>query len=203
MQKVWYLILFDNRVLIWKNDDDIRIKLKDQNLTFISTIEANNTDEVIDMDEDDFQFFMGQFKREFETLHEISDSIEAFCLPAVIVGAILLGLTLLTCCSCGDKTQSHEFRLGQLQTRVSEESLRKMKAELVEMLVQEHQKEMEERAAKEPEMAVMTKEPVMEKVIEEESSEEEAAEEEVNKPQVIYIPPALQPQPFDPTAVAR
>ena len=177
--------------------------MRNQNLTFISTIEANNTDEVIDMDEDDFQFFMDEFKREFETLHEVADSIEAFCLPALIVGAILLGLTLLTCCSCGDKTQSHEFRLGQLQTKVSEESLRKMKAELVEMLVREHQKEMEERAAKEPEMAVMTK-PVMEEVIQEESSdEEEEEEEEVIKPQVIYIPPALQPQPFDPTAVAR
>ena len=193
------LLLFNNRILISVNDESITDKLRDQNLTFISTIEANNTDEVIDMDEDDFQFFMDQFKREFETLHEISDSIEVFCLPALIVGAILLGLTLLTCCSCGDKTQSHEFRLGQLQTRVSEESLRKMKAELVEMLVREHQKEMEERAAQEPEMAVMTK-PVMEEVIEEESSEEE---EEVIKPQVIFIPPALQPQPFDPTAVAR
>ena len=29
--------------------------------------------------------------------------------------SLVLGLTLLTCCSCGDKTQSHEYRLDQLQ----------------------------------------------------------------------------------------
>ena len=195
--------------MIVTNEERIRHKLRDQNLTFISTIEANNTDSTIDMNEDDFQFFMDQFKREFETLQTIDGLIEAACLPAVIVGGILLGLTLLICCSCGDKTQSHEYRLDQLQSKVSEENLKKMKAELVEMLVQEHQKEIEEKAAKEPEMAVMTK-PVMEEVIEEESSEEEdtETEEEVTKPgsaqpQVIYIPPAIQPQPFDPTAVAR
>ena len=50
---------------------------------------------------------------------------------------------------------------GQAVTVVDE-------AEALEM----ERKREEERAAKEPEMAVMTKEPVMEKVIEEESSEE-------------------------------
>ena len=89
-----------------------------------------------------------------------------------------------------------------------------MKAELVQMLVNEHLTEVkkaETENEEEDQLAMMTK-PVMEEVNkEEESSEDTESEEEedVTKPgsaqpaQVIYIPPALQPQPFDPTAVAR
>ena len=124
--------------------------------------------------------------------------------------SLVLGLTLLTCCSCGDKTQSHEFRLAELQTKVSEESLRKMKAELVSMLVKEHQTmmklaEMDKEAEESLEVAMMTK-PVVEEVKKEEESSDDTEEEEedvTKPPQVIYIPPALQPLPFDPTALAR
>ena len=86
-----------------------------------------------------------------------------------------------------------------------------MKAELVQMLVNEHKIEVK-RAENETEeqLAMMTK-PVMEEVNKEssEDTESESEEEDVTKsgsaqpPQVIFIPPALQPQPFDPTAVAR
>ena len=48
-------LLSNNRSMIVTNEERIRHKLRDQNLTFISTIEANNTDSVIDMNEDDFQ----------------------------------------------------------------------------------------------------------------------------------------------------
>ena len=84
-----------------------------------------------------------------------------------------------------------------------------MKAELVQMLVNEHLMEVKRADTEtEDQLAMMTK-PVMEEVNKEEDSEDTESEEDVTKPgsvqpaQVIYIPPALQPQPFDPTAVAR
>ena len=194
-----------------KNAERIERYLGEQNLTLISSIEANNSDICcIDIDEDYILLYLDLFKTEFEHMQMIDGAIEAASLPAVIVGGILLGLTLLICCSCGDKTQSHEFRLGELQSKMSEESLRKMKAGLVEMLVQEHEREMKEKSSKEPEVQLMTitKDVIVEETESSSSEEDTESEGNITRPepaqsQIIYIPPALQAQQFDPTAVAR
>ena len=61
--------------------------MSQQNITFISSIETNRSD----FDEDEFQLYMDYFKREFEQMQTIDGWIEASCLPAVIVGGIILG----------------------------------------------------------------------------------------------------------------
>ena len=62
--------------------------MRQPNITFISSLETNRSS---DFDEDDFQFYIEHFKREFEQMQTIDSWIEASCLPAVIVGGIILG----------------------------------------------------------------------------------------------------------------
>ena len=102
---------------------------------------------------------------------------------------------------------SHDARLAVLQEKLSDETLRRLKAELVELLVREHENTVA-RAQETGDKAAMvhqaeeSTEWVME--TQERTDEEEEEEDTRSQAHIIYIPPQqLADQRFDPRAVAR
>ena len=97
---------------------------------------------------------------------------------------------------------SHDARLAVLQEKLSDETLRRLKAELVELLVREHENTVA-RAQETGDKAAMvhqaeeSKDGVMETL-------ERTEEDTRSQAHIIYIPPQqLADQRFDPRAVAR
>ena len=104
-----------------------------------------------------------------------------------------------------DRGDSHDARLAVLQEKLSDETLRRLKAELVELLVREHENTV--ARAQQGDKAAMvhqaeeSKDGVMET---QERTEEEEEEDTRSQAHIIYIPPQqLADQRFDPRAVAR
>ena len=100
---------------------------------------------------------------------------------------------------------SHDARLAVLEEKLSDETLRRLKAELVELLVREHENTV--ARAQQGDKAAMvhqaeeSKDGVMET---QERMEEEEEEDTRSQAHIIYIPPQqLADQRFDPRAVAR
>ena len=104
-----------------------------------------------------------------------------------------------------DRGDSHDARLAVLQEKLSDETLRRLKAELVELLVREHENTV--ARAQQGDKAAMvhqaeeSKDGVMET---QERTDEEEEEDTRSQAHIIYIPPQqLADQRFDPRAVAR
>ena len=106
-----------------------------------------------------------------------------------------------------DRGDSHDARLAVLQEKLSDETLRRLKAELVELLVREHENTVARAQQGDKAAMVHQAEESTDGVMEtQEKTEEEEVEEEDTRSQahVIYIPPQqLADQRFDPRAVAR
>ena len=105
-----------------------------------------------------------------------------------------------------DRGDSHEVRLAVLQEKLSDETLRRLKAELVELLVREHENTVA-RAQETGDKAAMvhqageSEDGAMET---QGRMEEEQEEDTRSQAHIIYIPPQqLADQRFDPRAVAR
>ena len=101
---------------------------------------------------------------------------------------------------------SHEVRLAVLQEKLSDETLRRLKAELVELLVRDHEDTVA-RAQETGDKAAMvhqageSEDGVMET---QGRMKEEEEEDTRSQAHIIYIPPQqLADQRFDPRAVAR
>ena len=104
---------------------------------------------------------------------------------------------------------SHEVRLAVLQEKLSDETLRRLKTELVELLVREHEDTVA-RAQETGDKAAMvhlageSEDGVMETQGRMEEEEQEEEEDTRSQAHIIYIPPQqLADQRFDPRAVAR
>ena len=106
-----------------------------------------------------------------------------------------------------DRGDSHDARLAVLEEKLSDETLRRLKAELVELLVREHENTV--ARAQQGDKAAMVHQAEESKdgvMVTQERTEEEEEEEEDTRSQahIIYIPPQqLADQRFDPRAVAR
>ena len=107
-----------------------------------------------------------------------------------------------------DRGDSHEVRLAVLQEKLSDETLRRLKTELVELLVREHENTVA-RAQETGDKAAMvhqgeSADGVMETQGRMEEEEQEEEEDTRSQAHIIYIPPQqLADQRFDPRAVAR
>ena len=100
---------------------------------------------------------------------------------------------------------SHEVRLAVLQEKLSDETLRRLKTELVELLVREHENTVA-RAQETGDKAAMVHqaEESEDGVMETLGRMEEEEEDTRSQAHIIYIPPQqLADQRFDPRAVAR
>ena len=101
---------------------------------------------------------------------------------------------------------SHDARLAVLQEKLSDETLRRLKAELVELLVREHENTVARAQQGDKAAMVHQAEESTDGVKETQERTEEEEEEEDTRSQahIIYIPPQqLADQRFDPRAVAR
>ena len=92
-----------------------------------------------------------------------------------------------------------------LQEKLSDETLRRLKAELVELLVREHENTVARAQQGDKAAMVHQAEESTDGVIEtQERMEEEEEEDTRSQAHIIYIPPQqLADQRFDPRAVAR
>ena len=101
---------------------------------------------------------------------------------------------------------SHDARLAVLQEKLSDETLRRLKAELVELLVREHENTVARAQQGDKAAMVHQAEESTDGVMEtqERTDEEEEEEDTRSQAHIIYIPPQqLADQRFDPRAVAR
>ena len=99
---------------------------------------------------------------------------------------------------------SHDARLAVLQEKLSDETLRRLKAELVELLVREHENSVARAQQGDKAAMVHQAEESKDGVMETQERTEEEEEEDDSKAHIIYIPPQqLADQRFDPRAVAR
>ena len=97
------------------------------------------------------------------------------------------------------------MRLAVLQEKLSDETLRRLKAELVELLVREHENTVA-RAQETGDKAAMVHQAGESEdgVMETQGRMEEEEEDTRSQAHIIYIPPQqLADQRFDPRAVAR
>ena len=92
-----------------------------------------------------------------------------------------------------------------LQEKLSDETLRRLKAELVELLVREHENTVARAQQGDKAAMVHQAEESTDGVMEtQERTEEEEEEDTRSQAHIIYIPPQqLADQRFDPRAVAR
>ena len=101
---------------------------------------------------------------------------------------------------------SHDARLAVLEEKLSDETLRRLKAELVELLVREHENTVARAQQGDKAAMVHQAEESTDGVKETQERTEVEEEEEDTRSQahIIYIPPQqLADQRFDPRAVAR
>ena len=99
---------------------------------------------------------------------------------------------------------SHDARLAVLQEKLSDETLRRLKAELVELLVREHENTVARAQQGDKAAMVHQAEESTEWVMETQEKTEEEEEDTRSQAHIIYIPPQqLADQRFDPRAVAR
>ena len=100
---------------------------------------------------------------------------------------------------------SHDARLAVLEEKLSDETLRRLKAELVELLVREHENTVARAQQGDKAAMVHQAEESTDGVMEtQERTEEEEEEDTRSQAHIIYIPPQqLADQRFDPRAVAR
>ena len=97
---------------------------------------------------------------------------------------------------------SHDARLAVLQEKLSDETLRRLKAELVELLVREHENTV--ARAQQGDKAAMVHQAEESKDGGMETQERTEEEDTRSQAHIIYIPPQqLADQRFDPRAVAR
>ena len=103
-----------------------------------------------------------------------------------------------------DRGDSHDARLAVLQEKLSDETLRRLKAELVELLVREHENTVARAQQGDKAAMVHQAEESTDGVIETQERTEEEEEDTRSQAHIIYIPPQqLADQRFDPRAVAR
>ena len=103
-----------------------------------------------------------------------------------------------------DRGDSHDARLAVLQEKLSDETLRRLKAELVELLVREHENTVARAQQGDKAAMVHQAEESTEWVMETQEKTEEEEEDTRSQAHIIYIPPQqLADQRFDPRAVAR
>ena len=104
-----------------------------------------------------------------------------------------------------DRGDSHDARLAVLHEKLSDETLRRLKAELVELLVREHENTVARAQQGDKAAMVHQAEESTDGVMEtQERTEEEEEEDTRSQAHIIYIPPQqLADQRFDPRAVAR
>ena len=101
-----------------------------------------------------------------------------------------------------DRGDSHDARLAVLQEKLSDETLRRLKAELVELLVREHENTVARAQQGDKAAMVHQAEESTDGVMETQERTEE--EDTRSQAHIIYIPPQqLADQRFDPRAVAR
>ena len=97
---------------------------------------------------------------------------------------------------------SHDARLAVLEEKLSDETLRRLKAELVELLVREHENTVARAQQGDKAAMVHQAEESTDGVMETQERTEE--EDTRSQAHIIYIPPQqLADQRFDPRAVAR
>ena len=104
-----------------------------------------------------------------------------------------------------DRGDSHEVRLAVLQEKLSDETLRRLKTELVELLVREDENTVARAQETGDKAAMVHQGESADGVMETQGRMEEEQEEDTrSQAHIIYIPPQqLADQRFDPRAVAR